>query len=81
MDPAPLLHAARSTYDVVIPCYNRAHVVTDAVDSVLAQDPAPQRVIIVDDGSSDDSATVIRVLAATHDAVEAVVLPRNIGAS
>ncbi|RYD29291.1 MAG: glycosyltransferase family 2 protein [Lysobacteraceae bacterium] len=81
MDPASLFDTARPTYDVVIPCCNRAHVVTDAVESVLAQAPAPRRVIIVDDGSSDDSAAVIRGLATTHASVEAVVLPRNVGAS
>lgn len=68
-------------YDVVIPCYNRAHVVADAVASVLAQDHAPTRVIVVDDGSRDASAAVIRDLAATHPAVTAAVLPRNGGAS
>ncbi|PXA90078.1 glycosyltransferase family 2 protein [Nostoc sp. 3335mG] len=69
------------SYDVVIPCHNRAHVVADAVDSVLAQDHGPCRVIVVDDGSTDASATVIRALAATHDRVQAVLLPRNVGAS
>jgi glycosyltransferase involved in cell wall biosynthesis len=68
-------------YDVVIPCHNRAHVVADAVASVLAQDHAPSRVIVVDDGSRDESGAVIRALAAEHAAVEAVVLPRNVGAS
>lgn len=73
--------ARLASYDVVIPCHNRAHVVADAVESVLAQDHAPSRVIVVDDGSSDASATVIRALAATHDRVQAVILPRNVGAS
>lgn len=69
-------------YDVVIPCYNRAHVVADAVASVLAQDPAPARVIVVDDGSRDGSAAAIRALAAAHPGVvEAAILPRNGGAS
>ncbi len=69
-------------YDVVIPCHDRAHVVADAVASVLAQDPAPGRVIVVDDGSRDDSATVIRDMAAAHPGrVEAAILPRNGGAS
>ncbi|GAA0662781.1 glycosyltransferase involved in cell wall biosynthesis [Sphingomonas insulae] len=78
---APILFTPLATYDVIIPCHNRAHVVADAVASVLAQDPAPARVIVVDDGSSDDSAAVIRGLAAAHDTVEAIVLPRNVGAS
>jgi len=77
----PLLFAPLATYDVVIPCHNRAHVVADAVASVLAQDHPPARVIVVDDGSTDDSATVIRALAAAHPPVEAIVLPRNVGAS
>jgi len=68
-------------YDVVIPCFNRAHVVADAVASVLAQDHAPTRVIIVDDGSSDASAATIRALAAADPRVTAVLLPRNVGAS
>jgi glycosyltransferase involved in cell wall biosynthesis len=69
-------------YDVVIPCYDRAHSVADAVESVLAQDPAPARVIVVDDGSRDDSARVIRELEAAYPGrVTAAILPRNGGAS
>jgi glycosyltransferase involved in cell wall biosynthesis len=68
-------------YDVVIPCYNRAHVVADALESVLAQDHAPSRVVLVDVGSRDDSGAVIRRLAAAHPCVDAAVLPRNGGAS
>ena len=69
-------------YDVVIPCYNRAHVVGEAVASVLAQDHPPARVIVVDDGSDDDSALVIRSLADAHPGtVVAAILPRNGGAS
>ncbi len=69
-------------YDVVIPCHDRAHVVADAVASVLAQDPAPARVVVVDDGSRDDSAAAIRAVAMAHPGrVEAAILPRNGGAS
>jgi glycosyltransferase involved in cell wall biosynthesis len=76
-----ILLSPLATYDVVIPCHDRAHVVADAVASVLEQDHAPTRVIVVDDGSRDDSAGVIRALAAAHERVEAVILPRNVGAS
>ncbi|MCU6455035.1 glycosyltransferase family 2 protein [Sphingomonas sp. A2-49] len=69
-------------YDVVIPCHDRAHVVADAVASVLAQDHPPVRVVVVDDGSRDDGAAVIRALAAAHPGrVDAAILPRNGGAS
>ena len=44
---------------VVIPTYNYAHFVADAVDSALAQTHEPVEVIVVDDGSTDDTAAVL----------------------
>lgn len=80
-DDQPILLPILPAYDVVIPCYNRAHVVADAVASVLAQDSTPERVIVVDDGSTDGSAAAIRALAASDPRVVAMILPRNGGAS
>ena len=69
------------SYDVVIPCYNRAHVVGDAVASVLAQSLAASRIVVVDDGSTDDSLGVVHDLARAHPSVVPVALPANGGAS
>ena len=69
------------TYDVVIPCYNRAKTVEHAVVSVLAQPLAPSRIVLVDDGSRDDTARVLLALEREHASVQAVLLPRNAGAS
>lgn len=69
------------SYDVVIPCFNRAHVLEDAVASVLAQAHPASRVIVVDDGSTDDGAALIRRMARENATVVPLLAPRNGGAS
>ena len=45
---------------VIVPCYNAAPWVAQALQSVAAQTRAPHEIIVVDDGSSDDSVERIR---------------------
>jgi len=49
-------HAERSTSAVVIPTYNRSATLRGALDSVYSQTRAPDQVIVVDDGSTDDTS-------------------------
>ncbi len=51
---------------VVIPCYGYAHLLEEAVESVLAQTYRDFEVLIVDDGSPDDTAAVAEALIAAH---------------
>lgn len=44
---------------VIIPCYGQAHFLGEALDSVLAQSHGTFEVIVVDDGSPDDTAAVV----------------------
>lgn len=44
---------------VVIPTFNRAHMIRHAIESVVAQTYRPLELIIVDDASDDDTAEVI----------------------
>lgn len=44
---------------VVIPTFNRAHLLGRALDSVFAQTLPPQQVIVVDDGSTDSTPDLV----------------------
>ena len=45
---------------VVLPTFNRAHILPRAIDSVLAQTHGEVELIVVDDGSSDATDAVMR---------------------
>jgi glycosyltransferase involved in cell wall biosynthesis len=49
-----------SSISVIIPTYNSASIVGDAIESVLRQTHPPEEVIVVDDGSLDDTESVCR---------------------
>ena len=65
---------------VVIPTFNRAHVLRDAIDSVLAQDRPDLELIVVDDGSTDGTSELVRAAAAA-DARLRYVRQSNAGAA
>jgi glycosyltransferase involved in cell wall biosynthesis len=44
----------------VIPCYNQAALLGEAIESVLSQSHRPIETIVVDDGSIDDTAEMAR---------------------
>lgn len=52
----------RPSVSVVIPAYNCARWLGSAVRSVLSQTVAPQEIIVVDDGSTDDTPSIVRAL-------------------
>lgn len=49
---------------VIIPVYNHAHYVGEAIESVLNQTRKPDRIIVIDDGSKDESLEVVKRYAA-----------------
>ncbi|MEJ6479489.1 MAG: glycosyltransferase family A protein, partial [Octadecabacter sp.] len=47
------------TYAVAIPAYNAARTIKETLESVQNQTVAPAEIIVVDDGSSDETAEIV----------------------
>ncbi|HEX3624933.1 MAG TPA: glycosyltransferase [Verrucomicrobiae bacterium] len=54
---------ADSLVSVIIPCYNQAHFLTEAVESVIHQTFTHWEIIVVNDGSPDNTKDVFESLA------------------
>ena len=72
-------------FSVIIPVYNRAKLVKEAIDSVLSQTNKDFEVIVVDDGSTDDTLEMlesygnqITILSQSNQGPE---VARNLGAA
>lgn len=45
---------------IIIPCYNAATWIREAIDSCLCQTYSPIKIIVIDDGSTDNSLAIIK---------------------
>lgn len=65
--------------DVVIPVYNGSAFIVGCVLSVLTQTHQPKRVIVVDDGSTDETAALVQSLMPQYPQLVLHQLERNRG--
>lgn len=59
------MSSAAPYFSVIIPTYNREKVIAEAVQSVLDQTFTDFEVIVIDDGSKDNSGEIVKELAKT----------------
>jgi glycosyltransferase involved in cell wall biosynthesis len=77
--------AESPTVSVIIPAYNRAHLVGRAIQSVLSQAYRSLEVIVVDDGSTDNTEEIVtdfddeRIKYIRHDQNRGGAAARNTG--
>jgi glycosyltransferase involved in cell wall biosynthesis len=65
--------SAPGRVSVVIPCYNGGRFLREAIDSVLRQTCPAAEILVVDDGSTDDTAAVAR----SYDQVRYISQPNQ----
>lgn len=57
---------------IIIPCYKQAHFLNESIASVKAQTITSWEIIVVDDGSPDDTAAVAANLAADDNRIKLI---------
>lgn len=65
--PADYAKSQAPLVSIVAPCYNAEKYLEEAIQSIFGQDYPNFEVIIVDDGSSDNSVAMLRQLQKTYD--------------
>ena len=66
----------RPCLSVVMPCYNEATTIEDVAKRVLAS-PYTAELIIVDDGSTDETAAILDRYATKYPWISAIHLPNR----
>jgi glycosyltransferase involved in cell wall biosynthesis len=61
-----LADAHRFDVSVVIPLYSKAAFITSTLETVLGQSLKPREIIVIDDGSTDQSAAIVADYAKQH---------------
>ena len=66
---------------VIIPTYNRATFIVKTIQSVLNQTIVPEEIIVIDDGSTDQTEDILRDLCLLHPKVLKYIKQKNCGVS
>jgi len=76
----PFTGIASNVAGIVIPCFNASNTLSRAIDSVIGQSYQDWRLIVVDDGSHDESLEIARGYESIYPDKVAVISSPNQGA-
>jgi glycosyltransferase involved in cell wall biosynthesis len=67
------------TLSVIMPNYNHAHFLPEALEAILSQSYQPMEIIIIDDASTDNSVNIIEAFAREEPRIRLIRSPENRG--
>lgn len=70
---------AKSTVGVVLATYNGEQIIEEQMDSILGQTLEPDLIVVVDDGSSDETCKIVRAYADCHNNIRFYENEENLG--
>ena len=65
------------TVSIIVPTFNRSTMVVELINSILAQTWRPIEIIVVDDGSTDDTAEIVGNWLPVEDRCRIVLLRQD----
>ena len=69
--------AAAATITVIIPNWNCAPWLEEAIDSLVGQSSPPEQIIVIDDGSTDSSVALLQAMAARYPQIDLLQAERG----
>jgi glycosyltransferase involved in cell wall biosynthesis len=70
---------AEPNLSVVLANYNHGGFLQECLEAILAQSRPADEILVVDDGSTDDSLDVLAVLAVKHPLIQVIRNQQNMG--
>lgn len=77
LDHRPNRATQETVVDVLIPAFNAAKTIRSAVESIQRQTVRDIRIVVVDDGSTDDTAAIVTAMARTDPRIHVLTKPNG----
>jgi cellulose synthase/poly-beta-1,6-N-acetylglucosamine synthase-like glycosyltransferase len=62
----------QETASVIVPCYNSRDTISECIESIVSQDYRPLEIVVVDDGSTDETSNEVMKVMKRYEGIRLV---------